>query len=294
MFNPNFAGVIAIIGWVLTPLFVVYVTQVQAFQMTAIVLMFSFLIMFGYQLVFDRKKITSYWRQPLHIYLIGLLGFGIHNACFYSSIQFIPVYNAITVNYTWPLILVVMSFFVNKTRLSVYQLMGMIISCLGVAALFMDLFSAKMTAMTVLGYVFALGGALSWAIFSVLSRKVQWPTGAGAPFFLVSSMLMVLIHIGVDESTIKPNTLSWLMMFALGFTRISFSFWDYAIKKGNVLLLSSMAYFAPLGAMLVLVLTGYGPEGLAFGAASVLIATGAIVINGQGLIENLSKMIKPK
>lgn len=91
---------------------------------------------------------------------------------------------------------------------------------------------------------------------------------------------------------VRPDPESLIVLFILGLTRISYSFWDYAMKKGDVMLLTSLSYFLPLASTLLLILFGFIPDRpiIAFGA--ILIIAGCLLVNVDKLFLFFRKLKK--
>ncbi|BBI49268.1 hypothetical protein HORIV_16890 [Vreelandella olivaria] len=53
--------------------------------------------------------------------------------------------------------------------------------------------------------------------------------------------------------------------------------WDYGVKHGNIQLLGTLAYSAPLISVVLLILAGYGEATAAVLSASVLIVIGSLI-----------------
>ncbi len=58
---------------------------------------------------------------------------------------------------------------------------------------------------------------------------------------------------------------------------VAFFTWDYGVKHGNIQLLGTLAYSAPLISVVLLVLAGFGEATSAVIMASVLIVFGSLV-----------------
>ena len=66
-------------------------------------------------------------------------------------------------------------------------------------------------------------------------------------------------------------------MLGLGPVGIAFFTWDYGVKHGNIQLLGTLAYSAPLISVVLLIVAGYGEASSAVIAASVLIVLGSLI-----------------
>jgi drug/metabolite transporter (DMT)-like permease len=100
-----------------------------------------------------------------------------------------PPVEANLVNYLWPLLIVLLSAPLAGERLGWPHLSGALLGFAGVALLAFGR-GVHFTGAYALGYVLALGCALTWALYSVLSRRFgETPTDAIAAFCTVSAAL---------------------------------------------------------------------------------------------------------
>jgi drug/metabolite transporter (DMT)-like permease len=117
-----------------------------------------------------------------------------------------------------------------------------------------------------------------WAAYSVLSRRVAAaPTESVAGFCLASAALSALCHLALETTVWPQGTGQWLAVLALGAGPVGGAFyaWDVGMKRGDLQLLGTAAYAAPLVSTTLLVLSGAAQPTLALGAAAALITAGA-------------------
>jgi drug/metabolite transporter (DMT)-like permease len=129
-----------------------------------------------------------------------------------------------------------------------------------------------------LGLGLAFLCALTWAGYSVLSRKLgAVPTESVTVFCLLTAALSAACHL-VLEDTVWPATAEgWAAVLALGIGPVGAAFftWDIGMKKGDIQLLGVASYAAPLLSTLALVLAGLAQPSWTLALAAALIAGGA-------------------
>jgi len=99
-----------------------------------------------------------------------------------------------------------------------------------------------------IAYSFGFTAAISWALYSVLTRK--WAggmrTGAIELFLVATAAALLLICYFIEEPR-TWNLQSGLEIIILGLaTYLAYGFWDTAMRKGNVVLLAAGSYLTPL------------------------------------------------
>jgi drug/metabolite transporter (DMT)-like permease len=157
------------------------------------------------------------------------------------------------VNYLWPSLTLLLAVPILGYRFRWFLLPGMLVATAGmvVAALtgsglspggLRDGLPANGPA-----YGLALLGALTWALYSNLSRR--WGgEGGGVPLFVLASGLVALpLRLWLGEtSTWDGRVVGELIYMAVFVTVVAYVFWDQAMRQGNVVLVAAVSYSTPL------------------------------------------------
>jgi drug/metabolite transporter (DMT)-like permease len=135
----------------------------------------------------------------------------------------------------------------------------------------------------VTGYAAAIGCALTWAIYSVLNRRYgQAQTAAVGLFCGVAALLALPLHIGLEATVWPVDALGWLVIIAMGVGPMGLAFflWDYGTKHGDLRLLGTLSYAAPVLSTLILIVAGKVTP-TPYVALAVLLVVGGAVFAGQ-------------
>ncbi len=130
-----------------------------------------------------------------------------------------------------------------------------------------------------LGYGLAVGSALTWALYSVFARRLaRVPTGAVAGFCAASAVLAGLAHLAFEPS-VRPGPGAMAAILALGLGPVggAFFLWDIGMKRGDPVLLGTLAYVTPVASTLLLVIGGWAAPSWAIAAAAVMVAAGGVI-----------------
>ncbi len=216
-------------------------------------------------------------RQPPLAWLHGVGGlFGFH-ALYFASLAHAPPATANLINYTWPLLLVLLSVAMLRMRLTWQHLLGTALALLGCAVLLSG--RAAFPAGAMVGYALAAASAVVWALYSVLARRfAQVPSGAVVGFCGVTAMLAAALH-GMTGTWVVPSLLAWVAMVAMGIgpVGIAFALWDAGMKRGDPRLLGTLAFATPVLSTLLLTAAGLAPFTAVTVLASVLVTVGGYV-----------------
>jgi len=214
---------------------------------------------------------------PWAAYVLGTAGLFSYHLVYFTAFRLAPTPETGLIAYLWPLLIVLFSGMLPGERLRPLHLAGAGLAFAG-AALIVLQGGGQGAEAAPLGLVLAFLCALIWAGYSVLSRRFgQVPTEAVAVYCLATAALSALAHLGWEQTVWPATPLGWGAVLALGLGPVGAAFftWDLGMKRGDIQLLGTASYAAPLLSTLVLIATGHGQTTARLGLAAVLIAGGA-------------------
>ena len=110
------------------------------------------------------------------------------------------------------------------------------------------------------------------------------PTAAVAVTCLATAALSTVAHLALETPAWPEAPSGMLAIVALGLGPVGLAFftWDIGVKAGNIQLLGTASYAAPLLSTLALVATGMAEASASLALAAVLIAGGAVLAARAG------------
>lgn len=216
---------------------------------------------------------------PLRIYVFGTIGLFGYHALYFSSLRLAPAAEAGLIAYLWPLLIVLFSGLLPGEKLRFGHLIGAAMGFAGAAAIISG-GSGGFQAQYITGYVLAILCALTWSAYSVLSRRIgDAPTSSVAVFCLATAALSALLHLLVEDTVWPSGTTGWLATIGLGLGPVGAAFylWDIGVKRGDIQMLGTSSYAAPLLSTLILVIAGIAKPSWSLALAAILITGGALV-----------------
>ncbi len=283
--NGTFSGIICIVLWPFTAALVLFTGEIPAFLLTSTSFFLSFVFLTFHQGI-RKENIKEYWTQDISHYVFVISGVCVYTALLYLSFKWVAIFEANVLNYLWPLLLVLFSELLHEKKLTFNRIFGILLGFVGIVVLFLPREGQPFFADFEWGHLFALGAAVVWALYSVFAQKKHYPQGIMAPVFLFSGLICLGFHL-VFEQTIWPQGWEWVAVIALGLMRILYSFWDYGMKHGNVVLLASLSYFIPLISICSLIVIGVGPKDALVGWSAGLIIIGCLLVNASQILKAL-------
>ena len=273
----TFIGFGAVVLWSLLAVLTVGTAPVPPFQLNAV----CFAIGGAIGLIWAAFSggFGMFARVSLRDYGFGTAGLFLYHALYFSALRLAPAAEAGLIAYLWPLLIVLFAGFVTGDRLRAGYVIGAVLSFAG-AALIVGQAGLRMEGGALPGYGLALLCAITWALYSTLSRRMaQVPTQAVAIYCLASAGLSALVHLAVETTVWPGSGWGWASVAGLGVgpVGIAFYLWDIGVKRGNLRLLGVASYAAPLLSTLALIAAGVTSFSPTILIAAVLVVAGELV-----------------
>jgi drug/metabolite transporter (DMT)-like permease len=103
-------------------------------------------------------------------------------------------------------------------------------------------------------YFLALAAAASWALYSVLTRRWSGPEAGGAVAWFIPATGLALLGlrlVGPAEPAVWSARAVGEAVFLGAVTALAYNLWEYAMQKGNLLVVAAASYCTPLFSTLV-------------------------------------------
>jgi drug/metabolite transporter (DMT)-like permease len=202
--------------------------------------------------------------------------FGYH-ALYFFSLKHAPPVEANLVNYLWPLLIVLFSGLLPGVRLRAGNLVGALLGLAAAALLVTGGHGLAIDPTRGPGYLAAFAAAVVWGGYSVLNRRFAGVDSASIVPACVGVALAGMAMHGLFEPSTSISATQWLVLATMGAgpTGVAFALWDRGTKHGDIALLGSLSYLAPLLSTLLLVLAGRAEPHWIHAAAVGLLLLGA-------------------
>jgi drug/metabolite transporter (DMT)-like permease len=268
------AGGGAIVLWAFLGLLSRAAASIPPLQLTA--MSFCVAAVLGLGVLLARGRLGDLRQAPLAwVHGVGGL-FGFH-ALYFTALALAPAAQANLINYSWPLLIVLFSTVLLGLRLTARHVAGAVLGAAGCVLLLSG--GAHLTAAALPGYLAAVASAITWATYSVLSRRFSnVPTGAVAGFCAASALLAAASHVAF-EPTVAPDAEGWTAALVMGLGPVggAFFLWDVGMKRGDPRLLGTLAYATPVASTLLLCAGGFATFSATLLASAVLVAAGGLL-----------------
>ncbi len=221
-----------------------------------------------------------------------ILGIGIHEYTYIYSVRVAPPEEASLIIYQWPILIVVFIALIDKKKLKRKEVLGCLISMLGVLILFIKGVNFFSDIIFNEGHFFALLSAFLWSSYSALITK--WAEHSNKLLFfnfLVMGIVSSIISLSVESSqNVSISSLGFLCVYGLLIAG-AYIAWDLAMKEPNRQLVAQMATAIPM--LTIVWLISFGKSELSINLIiSMFLITLGILETQIGLTEQLKYKIK--
>jgi drug/metabolite transporter (DMT)-like permease len=278
----TFVGFGAVLLWALLAVLTVQAGPVPPFLLASLSLAIGGLVGVAWTARSGRGLAPLRGVRPV-VWLVGIAGIFGYHFFYFTALSLAPAAQASLIAYLWPLLIVLLSGLLPGERLRPLHLVGAVLALAGAALILLP--GVTGAAGSAAGYLSALGCAVTWALYSVASRRLgETPTETVTIFCLASTLLAALAHLALETTVWPQGPGAWVAVALLGLGPVGLAFylWDVGVKRGDIQLLGTMSYAAPLLSTLILVLAGAAEPTANLAAAALLIAGGAALAARAG------------
>ena len=224
------------------------------------------------------RDISEMFRAPLQYYVVMLVGVGGYSILLNTAFKNAPAFEVNMLNYVWPVQLVLFSKLIKKQRLKLNEILGMALGFMGMCLIFIPPESQAFSKIGI-GHLWVVIAATIWAFYSAYVSGKDFSAILLVPVMLLSGIISMFLHFAYEETILIQPVNIWIAVIALCITRFCFALWDYGMRRGDQVLLSSLSYFLPLISSLYFIAFGIMPTRLEVAYGGALIVTGCIVVN---------------
>ena len=216
-------------------------------------------------------------RQPWPAFVLAVVALFGYHALYFIAFRHAPAIEANLINYLWPLLIVVFAALLPGARLKFGQLIGTVLGLFGVIIMLVQGRALAIDPAHLPGYAAALGAALVWSGYSVVNRRhASVPSAAIAGPCLLVALLAGIVHLTMESSVMPSRAQAFvLLLMGLGPVGVAFRLWDRGTKHGDIALLATLSYAAPLLSTLLLLASGRVTAHWSQGVALLLLLLGA-------------------
>lgn len=194
---------------------------------------------------------------PRNYLIIGSLLFVCYELCLSLSLGFTDnsrqAIEVGMVNYLWPSMTIMLSVLVNRQKTSLMIIPGLLLAIIGIGRVLgneqgfslHDIMANVM--INPLSYGLAFSGAVIWAIYCVVTKRIAQGSNGITLFFILTALTLWVKYLLSPQPEFVLSTPVWINLalaaMAMGF---GYAAWNVGILHGNVTVLAAASYFIPV------------------------------------------------
>lgn len=210
---------------------------------------FSLLVMGILMIVQKKKKELKKYsiRQYSIMFFLGFLGNYLYYILLYGAIDKTTASEGFILAYTWPMLVLVLSFIILKEKVTLKKLVGVFISFFGIIIITTNGNITKFNLTNLYGDVLALSGAIVFALFSVLGKKYNFDKTISVFIYFLCALIFLIPTVLNFSGLVLPSSNVWIWIIYNGVfvNGVSYIFWFKALEGGETAIISNILYLTP-------------------------------------------------
>lgn len=241
-------------------------SSVEPLQLSFFRWFFVFILLLPYMLIHKQRLINSLKKDFRILFLFGALGVAGFNTLLYYGLQTTTATNALLINSSTPIFIIVLSAIILKVKITKIQSLGVLLSSIGV--LYLILKGSLVTLLTLeftQGDLWIILACLDWALYCILLKFK--PKDLNAFDFLsittfigivILYMLFSLQGFSFEFSFVSSDEVLYSLMYMVIFpSLLSFYFWNESTVAIGANKAGQFTHLMPIfGAILAFLLLG--------------------------------------
>jgi drug/metabolite transporter (DMT)-like permease len=156
-------------GFAVMPFFAIYAYQAEVNITTLLLLRFSIaaLFFFGY-LLWKKQSLQVTKKQLLALFILGGVFYNFQANCYFTAVKYIPTSMVALLLYTYPIFVAVLSFVIDKEKLTRATVLAIGLSFLGLGLFLGTSFGH----VNFYGVILAIGSGFIYSLYIILGNRV--------------------------------------------------------------------------------------------------------------------------
>tara|TARA_R110002110_G_scaffold360053_1_gene569868 strand:+ start:7679 stop:8638 length:960 start_codon:yes stop_codon:yes gene_type:complete len=251
-------GLIAPAIWSSYALFACFLKSLPQFEVLALSYLCAFLSLSLIRLM-QTKERFSQSQQPksnFHAWIAVFSGVCLFQFFYLGAFRFAPPAHAELINYLWPIMVLFGSRLLSRQTFSPRYYISSGLCLMGLSALFLTQGQEQPRMEYWLGYLFAIGCAISWTFYSLSVRHGKGINDSlNAKVCLVGFFMSLCIHLGFESFQLPSiAALLGIVFSGCGVITLAYLSWEKGMKGGNITILTTFSYSVPILSIALLVL----------------------------------------
>lgn len=236
------------------------------------------------------REVKSYsFKEWGYLSFLGLLGTYIYYLFLYLGYSRASGMEVLVIQYTWPIMILVLSVFILKERLNARKVIAIILGFLGVLLVLSKGAVSEIELNNPRVIILVAIGAFCFALFSVLSKNIKRASLAVTSIYFLAATVASFLSMLYFSEFALPSSVELFPVLLNGVlvNGLSYMFWLSALKSAEASYLAPFVYITPILSAIYLILFFDEPMLTVYGVGLACVIAG-------GLVNSLSTSNKAK
>jgi drug/metabolite transporter (DMT)-like permease len=236
------------------------------------------------------REVKSYsLKEWGYLSFLGLLGTYIYYLFLYLGYSRASGMEVLVIQYTWPIMILVLSVFILKERFNARKVIAIILGFLGVLLVLSKGAVSEIELNNPRVIILVAIGAFCFALFSVLSKNIKRASLAVTSIYFLAATVASFLSMLYFSEFALPSSVELFPVLLNGVlvNGLSYMFWLSALKSAEASYLAPFVYITPILSAIYLILFFDEPMLTVYGVGLACVIAG-------GLVNSLSTSNKAK
>lgn len=215
----SYLGVLLIVlssfGFGIMPIFALsaYKSNITVPTLLSLRFLMASIIFFGYVL-FKKYRLNHGVKGILSLFILGGICYTLQSSLYFTAVKYIPASLAVMILYTSPVIIAILSYFVDKERLTLRTIISALVSIGGIVLIN----KGEPGNVSVYGVMLASGAALVYSFYIVFSNRVVkqiQPVVTSAYVTLFTAVSLFITGFATGNINYSFSASAWLPLLGL-------------------------------------------------------------------------------
>ncbi|MFA5645547.1 MAG: DMT family transporter [Candidatus Ratteibacteria bacterium] len=246
---------LAILFWASSPAVgKILLSTLNPFQLLFYALLFCLLFMLAIFFIqgklSDLKDISK--EKSGKRLLLGITGTLLYEIFYYGSLSLLRAQETLIINYLWPIFVVIFARIVLGEKFSPFDGISFTLAFIGLFLSITQGRRGEFSPGSIWGVLLALGAAISYGIFSILSKKFHRDNAVDIFYSFLFAWCIVAVYLGITEGFSPLSAQEVTLLLFVGITNYALAYfcWIQAIKRGKTAIISLLIYLTPFVAII--------------------------------------------
>lgn len=215
----------------------------------------------------------------VNVIFLGFLGTYLYYILLYFGYANAQGLEVLVLQYSWPIFIVLLSIFILKEKLTLKRALAVLFGFLGVILVLTKGNFAQVRLDNYFVDILVLIAALSFGLFSVLSKKVHFePYTMTTVYFLTATVISFISMLWLSHFSLPTkDAIIPILVNGLLVNGFSYIFWIKALKEAEASFVATIAFLTPVLAALYLIVFFHEPLSPVYGIGLLAVIIGGLL-----------------